>query len=127
MSFGIAFADLFHSWNEGGAVSQGQPTSTAPMYAQRTRKGDESSLQSGYIIRKNLKDWKQFPSLVHKGGIYALLAPKLIPVRAARRRGCATAKRVFVKRPGTRPNPRKLYQEMPESVNPADGALHAAN
>lgn len=82
---------------------------------------DESSLQSGYIIRKNLKDWKQFPSLVHKGEIYALLAPKLILSVQRDDGGCATAKRVFVKHCGTRPNPRKLYQEMPESVNPQHG------
>lgn len=35
--------------------------------------------------------------------------------------GDATAKRVFVKHRGTRPNPRKLYQEMPESVNSKRG------
>lgn len=88
---------------------------------------DESSLQSGYIIRKNLKDRKQFPSLVHKEGICALLAPKLI-LSVQRDDGDATAKCVFVKRRGTRPNPRKLYQEMPESIlNEANGALHATN
>lgn len=43
------------------------------------------------------------------------------PVCATRDDGDATAKRVFVKRRGTRPNPRKLYQEMPESVNPQRG------
>lgn len=81
-------------------------------------------------IRKNLKDRKQFPTArIQRRDLLRFIGSAAHPVRKIERErdcGDATASVFSVKRRGTRPNPRKLYQEIPESVNPRRGKRRVA-